>query len=62
MKINIISVGKIKERYLKDAIDEYSKRLSKFCTLCIIEIDEVVAKVENESNIRKVIETEGTSN
>ena len=48
MKISIITVGKIKEKYLKEAIDEYSKRLSKFCSLSIIEVDEVVAKVENE--------------
>ena len=34
--INIICTGKIKEKYLKDAIDEYSKRLSKFCKLNIL--------------------------
>ena len=38
--INIICVGKLKEKYLKDAIDEYSKRLSKYCNLNIIEIDD----------------------
>ena len=38
--ITIISVGKIKEKYLKDAICEYSKRLSKYCKLNIIEIDD----------------------
>ena len=59
MRINIISVGKIKEKYLKDAIEEYSKRLSKFCTLNIIEVSEVVAKVENETNIKNSIEEEG---
>ena len=59
MKISIISVGKIKEKYLKDAIEEYSKRLSKFCTLNIIEVSEVVAKVENETNIKNSIEVEG---
>ena len=59
MKISIIAVGKIKEKYLKDAIDEYSKRISKFCTLNIIEINEVVAKVENDSSIKKSIEDEG---
>ena len=31
MKITVITVGKIKEKYLKDAISEYSKRLSKYC-------------------------------
>ena len=30
MKINIVSVGSIKEKYLKDAIGEYSKRISKY--------------------------------
>ena len=58
MKINIIAVGKIKEKYLKDAIDEYKKRLSKFCSLNIIEVNESVAKVENGSNIKKSLEEE----
>lgn len=38
MKINIICVGKLKEQYLKDAINEYSKRLKRFCTFTITEI------------------------
>lgn len=38
MKITVISVGKLKEKYLKDAIAEYSKRLSKYCKLEIIEV------------------------
>ena len=38
--INIVCVGKIKENYLKDAISEYSKRLSKYCKLNIIEIND----------------------
>lgn len=38
MKISIITVGKIKEKYLKDAIAEYSKRLGKYCKLEIIEV------------------------
>ncbi len=38
MKITILTVGKIKEPYLKDAIAEYSKRLSKYCKLEIIEV------------------------
>lgn len=61
MKINIIAVGKIKEKYLKEAIDEYKKRLSKFCSLNIIEIDECVAKVENDANIKKSIDNESKS-
>lgn len=38
MKITLITVGKIKEKYLKDAIAEYTKRLSKYCKLDIIEV------------------------
>ena len=38
MKISVIAVGKIKEKYLKDALAEYSKRLSRYCKLEIIEV------------------------
>lgn len=38
MNITIIGVGKIKEKYLKEGIDEYSKRLGRFCSLEIIEV------------------------
>lgn len=38
MNITIISVGKIKEKYLVEGINEYSKRLSKYCNLSFIEI------------------------
>ena len=37
MRISVIAVGKIKEKYLKDAVTEYSKRLSRYCKLEIIE-------------------------
>ncbi|MCI5649050.1 MAG: 23S rRNA (pseudouridine(1915)-N(3))-methyltransferase RlmH [Fusicatenibacter sp.] len=40
MKITLITVGKIKEKYLKDAITEYSKRLSRYCKLEIIEVSD----------------------
>lgn len=59
MKINIVAIGKIKENYLKDALAEYAKRLSKFCNLNIIELSESIAKVENEVNIIKVKDEEG---
>ncbi|MGN0115041.1 MAG: 23S rRNA (pseudouridine(1915)-N(3))-methyltransferase RlmH [Acutalibacteraceae bacterium] len=39
-KISIICVGSLKEKYLRDAIDEYSKRLKTLCEFNIIEIDE----------------------
>ncbi len=38
MKITIVTVGKIKEKYLKDAIAEYSKRLRAYCDLKIVEV------------------------
>lgn len=48
MRISIIAVGKLKEKYLKDGINEYSKRLSRFCDLEIIEVDDEQAP-ENSS-------------
>lgn len=59
MKIKIIAVGKIKKDYLRDAINEYKKRLKKFCDIEILEIAESVAKTENEANIKKVLSVEG---
>lgn len=38
MNISIISVGKLKEKYLKEGIEEYKKRLSRYCTIEIIEV------------------------
>ena len=38
MNITVISVGKLKEKYLKQAIDEYSKRLTRYCKIDIIEL------------------------
>ena len=40
MNIKIIAVGKIKEKYIQEGIKEYSKRLSRYCSLEIIEIDD----------------------
>ena len=40
MQIQIISVGKLKEKYLKDAVLEYAKRLSRFCRIDILEAAE----------------------
>ena len=55
LNINIICVGKIKENYLKDAISEYSKRLSKFCNLNITELsDEKLPNKLNNSIINEI--------
>lgn len=40
MNIRLITVGKIKEKYIQDGIKEYSKRLSRYCSLEIIEIED----------------------
>lgn len=55
MKVNIVCVGKIKEKFFIDAIAEYAKRLSKFCSFNIIEVDEA-SKIEN---LEKKSEAEG---
>lgn len=52
MKITLVTVGKIKEKYLKDAIAEYSKRLSKYCKLEIVE----VADEKTPDNASEVVE------
>lgn len=60
MNITIISVGKIKEKYLKDAIGEYSKRLSKYCKLQIIEVSD--EKTPDNASLKdeiKIKEKEG---
>lgn len=38
MKITVVAVGKIKEKYLRDAVSEYCRRLSKYCKLDIVEV------------------------
>ena len=61
LNINIICIGKIKENYLKDAISEYSKRLSKFCNLNIIELqDEKLPSKLNDSIINEIKNKECT--
>ena len=58
--INIVCVGKIKENYLKNAILEYSKRLSKYCKLNIIELnDEVIPDNLNEKITEQIKDIEG---
>ena len=54
LTINVICIGKIKEKFFKDAIDEYSKRLSKYCKLNILELadekipDKINLTIEND--------------
>ncbi len=60
MIIDILCVGKIKEKYLRDAIDEYSKRLSRYCRLSIVEVaDEKTADEQGEALDDRVKKLEG---
>lgn len=60
MKITVITVGKIKEKYLRDAIAEYSKRLSRYCKLEIIETpDEKTPDQASETEEEKIRAKEG---
>lgn len=60
MNITVICVGKLKEKYLSDAINEYSKRLSRFIKLNIIELlDEKIADNASEKQIQQIKEKEG---
>ena len=55
LHIDIVCVGKIRENYLKDAISEYSKRLSKYCVLNIVELpDEKLPPKLNDSLANEV--------
>lgn len=59
INIKIICVGKVKEKSLKELIDEYSKRLSKYCKLEIIELqDEKIPLNPSEADEIKVKEKE----
>jgi len=60
LNINIICIGKLKEKYLKDASAEYSKRLTAFCKLNIIELDEyALPEGPSDAQIKQGLEKEG---
>lgn len=60
MRITILSVGRIKEKYLRDAIAEYSKRLSRYCRLEITEVpDEKTPDRASEAEEQQIKKTEG---
>ncbi len=59
LNIQIICIGKIKEDYLKSAINEYSKRLSKYCKLEILELpDEKIPDKLNTSLANEIKQKE----
>lgn len=56
LKVNIVCVGSIKEKFYVDAINEYKKRLSRFCSLTITEVNEL-----SEQSLNKKIDLESQS-
>lgn len=60
MKISVLCVGKVKEKFYRDAIDEFCKRLSRYCKLDIVEVsDEKTDETASENEIRLVKSKEG---
>jgi len=60
MNIKLITVGKLKEKYLKDALAEYSKRLTRYCKLDIIELpDEKTSENASQKEEEILREKEG---
>lgn len=60
MQITIISVGKLKEKYLKEGIEEYSKRLSVYCKLQVVEVsDEKAPEEMSAAEMEQVKRKEG---
>lgn len=60
LNVNIICIGSIKEKYLSDAVNEYKKRLTRYCKLTITELDEEkIADSQTPSQIEKTITKEG---
>ena len=60
MQIDILCVGKIKERFFRDALEEYKKRLSRYCRVTEIEVvDEKTPDEASETEVRQIKEKEG---
>ncbi len=59
VKVNLIAVGSVKEKYFSEGIEEYKKRLKKYCSFNIIEVSEESYYKENEGNVDKIKEKEG---
>lgn len=60
MKITLIVVGKLKERFYEEAVSEYSKRLSRFCRLEIVQVaDEKTPDKAGQAQIRQIKDREG---
>lgn len=59
VKVNIVAVGKVKEKYFADGIAEYKKRLSRYCDFTITEIAEENYNKVDQALISAIKEREG---
>jgi 23S rRNA (pseudouridine1915-N3)-methyltransferase len=60
MRVTVIAVGKIKEKFFRDAIDEYSKRLSRYVKLEVIAVDdEMTPDGASETLMQEILLKEG---
>ncbi len=61
LKVNIICIGKIKEKYFTDAVNEYAKRLGAFCKFAVVELPEerIKSNTPNAAQIDEVLTAEG---
>lgn len=60
MRVTLVAVGKIKEKFFADAVGEYTKRLSKYCKLEILQVaDEKAPEKAGEEQKRQIKEREG---
>ena len=57
--LTIACIGKLKEKYWKDAQAEYEKRLSAFCRISIVEKNEALLTGSSDALIQKAVEQEG---
>lgn len=60
LNVNIICVGNLKEKYFCDAVNEYAKRLSRYCKFTVTELsEEKISDQQTQSMIEKTLSKEG---
>ena len=62
MKISLICVGKLKERFLTMGVDEFKKRLGRYCNLDIIELPDEKTPDNASSSMEEAIKKRGRKN
>lgn len=60
LSVTVLCIGKLKERYWRDSVDEYAKRLTPFCKFSVVEIDESrVPEKPSDAQIASALTQEG---